>query len=111
MYVNIGPSFPQAPSFCIMECDDSGPTAYAKRHITRGSISSAFNLIIHEGIIWTFVVILFARRAYEANNPKFSYLWSAKRGPASHAQTMSSNKFMEVLRFVRFDQNNERSES
>uniref|UniRef100_A0A1A9ZLE5 Uncharacterized protein n=1 Tax=Glossina pallidipes TaxID=7398 RepID=A0A1A9ZLE5_GLOPL len=33
--------------------DDSGPTVYGKRHITRGSTTSAFNLIIDEGTIFT----------------------------------------------------------
>jgi len=87
--------------------DVSGPTAYAKRNIMLGSVSSAFNLIINEGMMeyikscteleaqrvlktnWTitisklraFVAILYARGAYEARNLKCSYLWSKKWGP------------------------------
>ena len=41
---------------------------------------------------------------------KASYLWSKKWGPAFFSQTMSRDKFLEILRFIRFDKKNERSE-
>lgn len=102
-----------------------------------GSASSAFNLIIDEDMmayiksctelevrqvlnnkewtvtksqLWAFVAILFARGAYEAKNLKCSYLWSAKWGPAFFTQTMSSDKFKDILWFIRIDTKNERSE-
>lgn len=109
--------------------DVSGPTAYAKRHIMLGSASSAFNLIIDEGMIeyiksctelearkvlnnewtvtksqlWAFVAILYARGAYQAKNLKCSYLWSTKWGPAFFSQAMSRDKLIDILRFIRFD--------
>lgn len=134
--LNEGRNVGRSPIYTIFK-DVSGPTAYAKRHIMLGSASSAFNLIIDEGMmayiksctelearqvlnnkewtvtksqLWAFVAILFARGAYEAKNLKCSYLWSAKWGPAFFAQTMSRDKFIDILRFIRFDKKNERSE-
>lgn len=57
-----------------------------------------------------FLAILYARGAYEAKSLKASYLWSKKWGPAFFSQILSRDKFMEVLRFIRFDKRNERSE-
>lgn len=133
--LNEGRNVGRSPIYTIFK-NVSGPTAYAKRHIMLGSASSAFNLIINEGMmayiksctelearqalnnkewtvtksqLWAFVAILFAREAYEAKNLKCSYLWSAKWGPAFFAQTMSRDKFIDILRFIRFDKKNERS--
>lgn len=103
-----------------------------------GLASRAINLIIDEGMmdyiklytklkarqvlnnkewtvtksqLWAFVAILFVRGAYEAKNLKCSYLWSAKWDPAFFAQTMSRDKFIDILRFIHFDKKkNERSE-
>lgn len=79
---------------CAIFKDVSSPTVYAKRHIMLNSASSAFNLIIDEGMmtyikscaelevrqvlndkewtvtksqLWAFVAILFVSGAYEAN--------------------------------------------
>ncbi|XP_066590647.1 uncharacterized protein [Prorops nasuta] len=113
--LNEGRNVGRLPIYTIFK-DVSGPTAYAKRHIMLGSASSAFNLIIDEGMIayiksctelearqvlnnkewtitksqlWAFVAVLFARGAYE---------------------TMCRDKFIELLRFIRFDKKNKRSE-
>lgn len=85
-----------------------GPTAYAKRSIMKGTVSSAFFLIINRRMMdyirtctkleafrvlgekwdlsqekfYAFLAILYARGAYEAKNLKLSYLWSKKWGPA-----------------------------
>lgn len=79
-----------------------GPTGYAKRHIMKGKVSTAFSLIIDHRIMnrirsckieeakrvlgsdWSlsqekldaFIAILFARAAYGANNLNISFLWN-----------------------------------
>ncbi|CAH2089749.1 unnamed protein product [Euphydryas editha] len=123
------------PSHTIFK-DTSGPTGYAKRNIMLGSVSSAFRLIIDNRMMshiktctelearnvlqkndWeitieelhAFVAILYARGAYEARNLKLSYLWSEKWGPSFFHETMSRNRFSEIMRFIRFDKKSERS--
>lgn len=90
----------RSPIYTIFK-EVSGPIGYAKKRIMLGSASSAFNLIINEGMtayiksctelearqvlnkkewtvtksqLWAFVAILFARGAYEAKNMKCPYL-------------------------------------
>lgn len=84
-----------------------GPTGYAKRHIMKGKVSTAFSLIIDHRIMnhirtctieeanrvlgsdWSlsqeklaaFIAILYARAAYGANNLKLSFLWNNIWGP------------------------------
>ncbi|XP_055378966.1 piggyBac transposable element-derived protein 4-like [Condylostylus longicornis] len=112
-----------------------GPTGYAKRNIVKGTVSSAFLLIINRQIIdhirictkaeayrvlgekwdlsqekfYAFLAILYARGAYETKNIKLSYLWSEKWGPSFFRNTMSRKEFTDILRFIRFDKKNERS--
>ena len=57
-----------------------------------------------------FIAILYARGAYEAKNLRLSYLWSQRWGPEFFSKTMSRNKFAEILRVIRFDKKNERSQ-
>lgn len=116
--------------------DIGGPTAHAKRNIMVGCMLSAFDLIIDKHIMqhikdctetearrvlktdWTitiaelrsFIGVLYARGAYEARSLKASYLWSKKWGPPFFRNTMSRDKFTEILRFIRFDKKNQRSE-
>lgn len=81
--------------------DISGPTGYAKRHIMKGQIKTAFSLIIDHrimhhiikcteeafrvlGIKWelnatkldAFIAVLYVRGAYEGKNLDVSYLWN-----------------------------------
>lgn len=114
----------------------SGPTSYAKRNIIKGNVSSAFLLIMNHRIInyiitctkleaarvldtkwdlsqekfYSFIAILYARGAYEARNLKLPYLWSEKWGPDFFKKTLSRNDFTEILRFIRFDKRNEKSQ-
>ena len=116
--------------------DIAGPTGYAKRNIMLDCVISAFELIIDKNIMkhikdcidtearrvlkkdWTvtvaelhsFLGILYARGAYESRSLKASYLWSKKWGPTFFANTMHRDKFTEILRFIRFDKKNQRSE-
>ena len=59
---------------------------------------------------YNFIAIFYARAAYEARNLKLSYLWSEKWGPTFFKKTLSRNDFTEILRFIRFDKRNERSQ-
>ncbi|XP_071039876.1 piggyBac transposable element-derived protein 4-like [Parasteatoda tepidariorum] len=124
------------PAYSMFK-DVSGPTAYAKKNIMLGNVRSSFELIIDNGMIeyfkictetearkvlkkddWSitevqlraFISILYARGAYEAKSLKASYLWSKKWGTSFFSKTMSRDKFMEILRFIRFDKRNQRSQ-
>ena len=131
-----GKSFPGRMSENIIFRASNGPTAHAKRNIIKGNVSSAFLLIMNHRIIdyiikctkleaarvlgkewdfsqqkfYNFIAILYARAAYEARNLKLSYLWSEKWGPTFFKKTLSRNDFTEILRFIRFDKRNERSQ-
>lgn len=114
----------------------SGPTGYAKRNIIKGKVESAFSLVIDHNMVedvrkyteleafrvlktkWdlsksklcAFIGLLYARGAYEAKNMDISYLWSEKWGPSFFSATMSRNDFTEIMRFIRFDNKNQRSQ-
>ncbi|XP_071871615.1 uncharacterized protein [Bombus fervidus] len=116
--------------------DTSGPTGYAKRNIMKDKVISAFSLLIDSHILqriifcteskasrvldkkWTltetklkaFLGILYARGAYEAKNLKLSYLWNTKWGPSFFSSTMSRNEFVEILKFIRFEEEDDRSQ-
>lgn len=124
------------PSVHTIFKDIAGPTGYAKRNIMSGCVTSAFDLIIDAHIMkhikdctetearrvlkndWritvselrTFLAILYARGAYEVRALKASYLWSKKWGPSFFRDTMTRDRFMQILRFIRFDKRTERSE-
>jgi len=114
----------------------SGPTGYAKRNIMKGNVRSSFSLIIDNYTMeylqacteaearrvsntnWrtstqelnAFIGLLYARGAYETRNLKLSYLWSQKWGPAFFSKTMPRNKFTEIMKFIRFDKKDQRSQ-
>nr|XP_033199850.1 uncharacterized protein LOC117162111 [Bombus vancouverensis nearcticus] len=114
----------------------SGPTGYAKRHIMKGQVKTAFYLIISHrirdhimkrtkeeafrvsGTKWeldttkldAFIALLYARGAYQANNLDVSYLWNKIWGPAFFSKAMSRNDFTEIIKFIRFDKKSERSQ-
>jgi len=114
----------------------SGPTGYAKRHVMKGNVRSAFTLIIDRRIMeqiracteaeafrvlgtkWelsteklnAFIAVLYARGAYQVNNIDVSLLWNKIWGPKFFPKTMSRNVFTEIMRFVRFDKKTDRSE-
>ncbi|XP_058808047.1 uncharacterized protein LOC131673786 [Phymastichus coffea] len=58
----------------------------------------------------SFLAILYARGANEVRALKVSYLWSKKWGPSFFRDTMTRDRFMQILRFIRFDKRIERSE-
>lgn len=113
----------------------SGPTGYSKRHIMKGHMKMVFSFIIDQHIMhhiikcteekafrvlgtkWelnaikldAFIALLYGRGAYEAKNLDVSYLWNKNWGPA-FSKTMSRNDFTEIMKFIRFDKENERSQ-
>lgn len=133
--VQEGGAVGRLPSHCIFK-DLPGPTAHARRNIMEEEISSAFLLLIDHHILehirncteieasrvlgkkWTlsqeklkaFIGILYGRGAYEAKGLKLSYLWNKKWGPDFFSENISRNDFTEILRFIRFDKRNERSQ-
>lgn len=102
----------------------------------KGNLSSAFLLLIDNHILehvricteleasrvlgknWTitqaklkaFLAILYARGAYEGNTLRLQYLWNNKWGPSFFSSTMSRRDFTEILRYIRFDKRNQRSQ-
>uniref|UniRef100_A0A1A9VXV7 DDE_Tnp_1_7 domain-containing protein n=1 Tax=Glossina austeni TaxID=7395 RepID=A0A1A9VXV7_GLOAU len=60
--------------------------------------------------LYAFIGLLCARGAYEARNVNLSYLWNTKWGPSFFSTTMNRNDFAEIMRFIRFDNKNQRSQ-
>ena len=116
--------------------DMSGPTEYAKRHIMKEQVKTAFYLIIdlriREHIIKytekeafrvlgikreldatkldAFIALLYICDAYRAKNLDAPYLWSKIWGLAFFSRTMSRSDFDEIMRFISFDKKSERSQ-
>ena len=114
----------------------SGPTPHAKRHISDDQVESAFKLLVDETMLrhivrsteaearhqlgdesWTmscdeldaFIAILYARGAYASNGLCIKDLWNKIWGPPFFTQTISRNRFYEIMRFLRFDIKSTRS--
>lgn len=60
--------------------------------------------------LYAFIAILYTRKAYEARSLKTLYLWSKNWGPTFFSNAMPRDKFMEILKFIRFDKKIQRSE-
>ena len=133
--VKTGSNPGRAPSHNIFR-ETSGPTGYSKRNIMKGEVRTAFSVIIDKNIIelirkcteteafrvlgykwelstaklYAFFAILYARGAYEAKNIDIALLWNKKWGPPFFSNTMSRHDFTEIMRFIRFDDRNQRSQ-
>ncbi|CAK9803942.1 PiggyBac transposable element-derived protein 4 [Anthophora quadrimaculata] len=133
--VKIGSNPGRAPGHNIFR-ETSGPTGYSKRNIMKGEVRTAFSVIIDKNIIelirkcteaeafrvlgykwelstaklYAFFAILYARGAYEAKNIDIALLWNKKWGPPFFSNTMSRHDFTEIMRFIRFDDRNKRSQ-
>lgn len=57
-----------------------------------------------------FFAILYVRGAYKAKNIDIALLWNKKWGPRFFSNTMSRHDFTEIMRFIRFDDRNQRSQ-
>lgn len=114
-----------------------GPTGNAKKHIVRGSYLSAWRVLIDNNIIqniktcteirareilqdetWELDIaqleaaigIMYARGVYGGKNFPLKLLWSQVWGPPFFSRTMGRNKFIEIMRFLRFDDQQTRPE-
>lgn len=111
----------------------SGPVSAAVRKIDATSQYSALSLLIDEKMLrhiqkcteaegkrvlgeWSltleelekFIGLLYARGVLGCRNIPVDYLWSNTWGVPIFKDTMSRNRFKEILRFLRFDVRNER---
>ncbi|XP_017767290.1 PREDICTED: piggyBac transposable element-derived protein 4-like [Eufriesea mexicana] len=133
--VKIGSSPGRAPGHNIFR-ETSGPTGYSKRNITKGEVRTAFSVIIDKNIIelirkcteveafrvlgykwelstaklYALFAIMYVRGAYEAKNIDIALLWNKKWGPPFFSNTTSRHDFTEIMRFIRFDDRNQRSQ-
>ncbi|XP_066943494.1 piggyBac transposable element-derived protein 4-like [Macrobrachium rosenbergii] len=116
--------------------DTPGPTSFAKRNITEGNNISALNLFIDSYIIdhivkctetearlklntqdwktskeeiYQLIGIMYARGLLAKGQP-VDQIWSKKWGIKYFSDTMSRNRYKELLRFIRFDIRSTRSE-
>jgi hypothetical protein len=116
--------------------EKAGLTSYASHRIKEGSALSAFRLIIDEPMIrhirtcteaearrqlnddaWSvtadeldaFIAILYARGATGAKGLELKSLWNAQWGVPFCRQTMTRDRFIEIMKFLRFDVKSTRS--
>ena len=110
-----------------------GPTSYTKRFIIKDSLMSSFNLIItptmlkknlkytkagakrqNDSIrftikdIYAFIGLLFLRGASGAAKISVTDLWSHKWGFAFYRNVMPREKFIKIMKYIRFDQRSTR---
>ncbi|KAF2883529.1 hypothetical protein ILUMI_22645 [Ignelater luminosus] len=110
--------------------DNPGPTFYAKQKTNKDKISTFWRLFVDnhtlkiikncteteannklENVDWklsfedldAFIAILYARGAYAFSKLELENLRSIKWGPPFFRETMSKNRFKEIMKFLRFD--------
>ena len=115
----------------------SGPTVYTRHAISENSPYSAFKLMIDEKMLrhiqrctqaeadrvqgegqWnislndleTFIALLYARGILSGSTSSRRRLWSEKWSISIFQTSMPRDTFEKILRFIRFDQRNARSE-
>lgn len=112
-----------------------GTTPYAKRNVS-DNVTSAWRLFIDESMLhhikkcteaeaalkkeenWTisleeidaFIAIIYARGAYGCNDIDYDFLWNKTWGPPFFSETMSRNRFREIMKYLRFDLKSNRSQ-
>ena len=106
------------------------PSTQAHRSIIKESVGSAWDLFIDEGILrhiqrcteeearrllqtddWlvslhevdAFLAIVYAREAHKANKIKVHELWNRLWAIPIISETMARNRFIEIIKFLRFD--------
>ena len=114
----------------------SGPKAFATQRIRKDTVLSAFRLLVDENMMrhiqcctetvarerlgdesWSVsldeldavIGILYARGIYGASKFDLKSLWSQPWGPNFFAETMSRDRFTDIMRFLRFDVKQTRS--
>lgn len=115
--------------------EEQGPTPLPKREIEKGNALSAFRLLIDDFIIkhiqkcteteariksknnsWTIsfeeiyaTIAIMYGRGLLAKGQSITQLWSTTWGPAFFRNTMSRNRFTEIMKYLRFDMRSTRS--
>ncbi|XP_033178751.1 piggyBac transposable element-derived protein 4-like [Bombus impatiens] len=79
----------------------SGPTGYAKRHIMKRQVKTAFYLIIDHRIR-DHIIKRTKEEAFRVSG--------TKQRAAFFSKAMSRNDFTEIMKFIRFDKKSERSQ-
>lgn len=113
----------------------AGPTNFAKRQIKSASATTAWNLLINEPILkhiqkctnmeaerrgqpdWdvslseleAFISLLYARGVIGARNLPLKAMWSKQWGTSFFSETFSRDRFLKILRYLRFDARSTRS--
>ena len=64
----------------------------------------------NRGEMYCFIGLLLLSGVYQAKNEPIAELWSKDDGRAFFAQSMSRDRFKSILRFIRFDDRNTRTE-
>ena len=113
-----------------------GPSPYSKRYVLRDSPVSAWRLFIDDHILkfikkcteaearqqletndWSmtlpeleaFISIMYSRGASGTNHLSLKSMWEKKWGLDFNKKTMSRDRFLEIMRFLRFDERSTRS--
>lgn len=114
-----------------------GPTGYAKRSVTEDSCKSAFSLFVNESMLrlikkytdfhantiggqtgWSVTLeelekcigILYLKGALLHKNTPLDSLWSKQLGSPKVQSVMPRNRFREIIRHMRFDKKDTRSQ-
>ena len=125
----------RVPAYNVLK-EAAGPTSFAKTRVSEDKVSSSFKLFIDDYILlhikqcteaeahrklgnknWklsmaeldAFIAILYVRGAIGANGSDLHSLWSEAWGIPFCKETISRDRFKEILRFLRFDEKTTRS--
>ena len=116
--------------------EQPGPTPHATRSVSQDKVSSAWRLLIDDSILrhikrcteaeaarageqnWSlaieeldaFIALVHARGAYGCRSVDCDVLWNVNWGPCFFPDTMSGNRFREIMRYLRFDLKRTRSQ-
>ena len=116
--------------------EQPGPTPHATRSVSEDKVSSAWRLFIDDSILchikrckeseaaradeqnWSlaieeldaFIALVYARGAYGCRSVDYDVLWNVNWGLRFFPDTMSRNRFREIIRYLRFDLKRTRSQ-
>ena len=109
--------------------EQPGPTPHATRSVSEDKVSSAWRLFIDDSIFrlikrcteaeaaragkqnWllaieelnAFIALVYVRGAYGCRSVDYDVLWNVNWGLRFFPDTMSPNRFREIMRYMRFD--------
>jgi hypothetical protein len=116
--------------------EQPGPTPHATRSVSEDKVSSAWRLFIDDSILhhikhcteaeaarageqnWSlaveeldaFIALVYARGVYGCRSVDCDVLWNVNWGPRFFPDTVSRNRFCEIMRYLRFDLKRTRSQ-